>query len=105
MLDIRDAMESYWWATLRCEPGEVYNIGGPTTITVGDFLELLKKRAKTSIPSRVDPALLRPSDVTLQIPDTAKFHAATGWKPRYSFEDSVDLLLSFWRQRVQSGAG
>ena len=29
---------------LKCEPGEAYNIGGNTTITVGQFLDLLKKR-------------------------------------------------------------
>ena len=43
LLDVRDAMESYWVATSLCEFGEIYNIGGETVITVGEFLELLKK--------------------------------------------------------------
>ena len=41
IIDVRDAMESYWLAALHCEPGEAYNIGGATTISVGEFLELL----------------------------------------------------------------
>jgi GDP-4-dehydro-6-deoxy-D-mannose reductase len=85
IIDVRDAMRAYWDAALHCTPGEAYNIGGNTTITVGDFLDLLKSLANTPIPSRIDPALLRPADVTLQIPATEKFEKATGWKPRYSF--------------------
>jgi len=100
MIDVRDAMEAYWLALQKCEPGEAYNIGGTTTISVGDFLKILKKLAKVEIPSRVDPQLLRPSDVTLQIPDVTKFINATGWKPRYSFEESVQHLLEYWRKQV-----
>jgi len=98
IIDVRDAMESYWVAITKGKPGEVYNIGGQTTITVGDFLEILKKKALCEIPSRVDPALLRPTDVTLQIPDTTKFFNETGWKPKYSFEESVNYLLESCRK-------
>jgi GDP-4-dehydro-6-deoxy-D-mannose reductase len=100
IIDVRDAMRAYWDAALHCTPGEAYNIGGKTTITVGEFLDLLKSLAKTAIPSRVDPALLRPADVTLQIPSTEKFEMATGWKPQYSFEESVAFLLDHWRNEV-----
>lgn len=96
MIDIRDACSAYWWS-LYCQPGEAYNIGGDATTTVGDFLELLKKHAKVPIQSRVDPELIRPSDVTLQIPDTRKFRIKTNWRPRYSLDDSVNHLLEFYR--------
>lgn len=97
IIDVRDAMESYWVAALKCKPGEVYNIGGKTTITVGAFLDLLKEKARVKIKSEVDPALLRPVDVTLQIPDTTKFKKETGWEPKYSFEESVKYLLDYLR--------
>lgn len=97
VIDVRDAMESYWLAMTKGRFGEAYNIGGKTTVTVGEFLEILKKLAKCPIPSRVDPKLLRPSDVTLQIPDTSKFKRETGWKPKYSFEESVKFLLDYCR--------
>lgn len=97
LLDVRDAMTAYWKAVLYCEPGESYNIGGPTTISVGDFLELLIKKSKVSIRTRQDPNLLRPVDVTLQIPNIDKFVQSTGWKTTYSFEESVEYLLSYWR--------
>jgi GDPmannose 4,6-dehydratase/GDP-4-dehydro-6-deoxy-D-mannose reductase len=100
IIDVRDAMRAYWDAALYCTPGEAYNIGGKTTMSVGQFLDLLKSLAKTPIPSRVDPALLRPADVTLQIPSTEKFEKATGWKPQYSFEESVSFLLDHWRREA-----
>jgi GDP-4-dehydro-6-deoxy-D-mannose reductase len=100
LIDVRDAMESYWVAVVKGEAGEVYNIGGNTVITVGAFLEALKKLARVPIRSRVDPNLLRPADVTLQIPDTSKFTAATGWRPKYTFDDSVAFLLAECRMRA-----
>lgn len=103
LIDVRDAMGAYWEA-LRCLPGEVYNIGGDTVIKVGEFLDVLKKLATVDIPTRQDPNLLRPSDVTLQIPDISKFRAATGWRPRHSFEDSVAHLLGYWRRREARAA-
>ncbi len=101
LIDVRDAMESYWVAAEKCEFGEAYNIGGNTVTTVGKFLDLLKKKATVKIPSRIDPKLLRPTDVTLQIPDTSKFQKVTGWKPKYSFEDSVEFLLTHCREEVK----
>ncbi len=104
LIDVRDAMESYWVALQKGKPGEIYNIGGRTVITVGQFLDVLKTKARCAIPSRTDPALLRPVDITLQIPDTTKFETETGWKPRYSFEESVEFLLEHCR-RIISGNG
>lgn len=101
LIDVRDAMESYWVATTKGRFGEVYNIGGAKTITVGEFLELLKRQAKVKIVSKVDKRLLRPSDVTLQIPDTSKFTKETGWRPKYSFEESVSHLLEYCRAEVK----
>jgi len=101
LIDVRDAMEAYWDAITYGKPGEVYNMGGKTVIKVGEFLDVLKKLAKVPIKSRVDQALLRPTDVTLQIPDTLKFEKETGWKPKYSFEESVKYLLEHCRKEVE----
>ena len=101
IIDVRDAMESYWVALVKGRFGEIYNIGGHKTITVEEFLELLKKKAKCKIFTRLEPNLLRPSDVTLQIPDVSKFQKETGWKPKYSFEESVDFLLEHCRNEIK----
>lgn len=101
LVDVRDAMRAYWDAIIWCAPGEVYNIGGVTTMKVGEFLERLIAVAKVPITTRCDPNLLRPADVTLQIPAVEKFAKATGWKPQYSFEDSLAYLLDYWRREAR----
>ena len=100
IIDVRDAMESYYAALEFGEFGAVYNIGGDTVITIGEFLDILKQKAKCHIKSSINPELLRPADITLQIPDTSKFENTTGWKPKYSFNESVENLLNYCRDLV-----
>jgi len=97
-LDVRDAVKAYWLLVEKCPAGEVYNIGGTETMTVGDMLNKLLKLSKTKgIKVEVDPARLRPSDVTLQIPCIDKFVAATGWQPEIKFDQTLEDLLDYWR--------
>lgn len=100
-IDVMDAVCAYWEAVLYCDPGEAYNIGGTTTMTVGDCLSRLKSLASVKIPTRPDPSLMRPADVTLQIPCVDKFHNATGWKPKKEFNESLANLLEHWRIQVK----
>ena len=100
LIDVRDAMRAYWVAAEKCRPGEAYNIGGTTVMKVGEFLDRLVAKAKVPIKRRVDPALLRPADVTLQIPDVSKFQNETGWKAEFTFEQSLDLLLDHCRREA-----
>ena len=98
-MDVRDAVRAYWLLVEKCRPGEVYNIGGNETMTVGEMLKiLLKLSKKRKIKIKVDPKRLRPSDVTLQIPSVEKFREATGWKAEIPFEQTLEDMLDFWRQ-------
>lgn len=100
--DVRDAVRGYWLLLERCEPGEVYNIGGDRSMTIGDMLELLKGMTSATITHTVDPNLFRPSDVTLQIPDTSKFRQATGWAPKITVEQTLRDLLDYHRARIRT---
>ena len=103
-LDIKDAIRAYWLLIEKCSPGEVYNVGGVETMTVGEMLnKLLKLSTVKNIKVEVDPARLRPSDVTLQIPCIDKFVEVTGWKPEIPFEKTMSDLLDYWRGRVEAG--
>ncbi len=100
IVDARDGMRAYWDAIIHCEFGETYNIGGSTPLKVGQVLERLISMSKKKIPVRLEKKLLRPADVTLQIPCVDKFMRTTGWKPKYSLEESLDFLLSYWRKEA-----
>src|SRR5262245_32374962 len=101
--DVRDAVRAYWLLLEKCPPGEVYNIAGDRTMTVGQMLGLLTSMARTRIEHEVDPALLRPSDVTLQIPDITKFREATGWQSEIPLEQTLADLLDYHRARLGTG--
>jgi len=97
-LDIKDAIKAYWLLVDKCSPGEVYNVGGVETMTVGEMLDkLLKLSTVKNIEIKADPARLRPSDVTLQIPSIDKFTKATGWKPEIKFDQTLQDILNYWR--------
>lgn len=98
--DVRDTVRAYWLLLEKCTPGDVYNIGGIRTMEVGDMLQILKDMATCHIEHELDPALLRPSDVTLQIPDLSKFQSQTGWKPEIPVEQTFNDLLNYWRAKV-----
>lgn len=101
-IDVRDAMRAYWLALLHCQPGEVYNIGATVGISVREVLEKLIGLSHVSIPTQLSDELVRPADVTLQIPCVDNFAAATGWKPEYSFTESLQDLMDYWRSRVSN---
>jgi len=104
--DVRDAVKAYYMlTTMNPIPGEYYNIGGTYSCTIGDMLNYLisisTKRNEISI--KVESSRLRPIDADLQVPNTTKFFNHTGWKPEIQFEETMNDLLDYWRNRVSSG--
>lgn len=101
--DVRDAVRAYYMLlTVNPIAGAYYNIGGNYSCTVRQTLETLldlSPRGK-EIRIEVEAERLRPIDVDLQIPDTTKFTAHTGWKPEIAYEQTIRDLLDYWRGRV-----
>jgi len=104
--DVRDAVKAYYMlVTVNPIAGEYYNIGGTYTCKVGDTLKtLLSFSTRNDITVQIDPERLRPIDADLQIPNTAKFTAHTGWNPEISYEQTMRDLLNYWRERVKLGS-
>ncbi|MGD0335689.1 MAG: GDP-mannose 4,6-dehydratase [Candidatus Omnitrophota bacterium] len=99
--DVRDAVKGYWIMISKCKPGEVYNIGGNRTVTIGEALDILISFSKVKLEVKVNPDLLRPSDVTLQIPCIDKFRNETGWEPTIPLEQTLRDILNYWRVELQ----
>lgn len=101
--DVRDAVRAYHMLlTINPQAGQYYNIGGQFTATIESMLDTLISMSsmKAEISVEIDPERLRPIDADLQVPDTTKFAAHTGWKPEISFETTMQDLLDYWRARV-----
>ena len=103
--DVRDAVRAYFMlVTVNPIPGEYYNIGGTYICTVKEMLDyLLSISTVKHIKVEVEKIRLRPLDADLQVPDTKKFKAHTGWEPKIPFEKTMQDLLDYWRDRVKSG--
>jgi len=103
--DVRDAVKAYYMLlTVNPTPGECYNIGGEYTCTVEETLyHLVGLSTLHNIEIIKDKDRLRPIDADLQIPDTFKFRAHTGWKPEISYETTMLDLLNYWRDKIKTG--
>ncbi|MBX9694069.1 MAG: GDP-mannose 4,6-dehydratase [Cyanobacteria bacterium] len=102
--DVRDVARAYWLSVQHCVPGEDYVIASGQSRSIQELLDFLLSQTKAKIEVVVDPDRLRPSDVELLQGDPSKFIKATGWKPRYTFEQTMTDLLEYWRDRIRSGA-
>lgn len=100
-MDARDIVKAYWLMVNTCPAGEVYNIAGNETMTIGEMLmKLIRLSTNKKIGIETDSSRLRPSDVTLQVPSAEKFHSATGWEPEISLDTTLKDILDYWRARV-----
>lgn len=67
-------------------------------MTVGEILnKLLKLTTVKDIKVEIDPARLRPSDVTLQVPCVDKFYKTIRWKLKIKFQKTLEGILNYWR--------
>ncbi len=101
IIDINDAMEAYWLAATKGKIGETYNIGGSKHIELKKFLNLLISKSTSKIVTKLDKKLLRKTDIAQQIPNSNKFKKHTKWKPKISFETSLENLLNEMRIKVK----
>jgi len=107
--DVRDTVRAYWvmvekYFEGKVAAGDVFNIGGTTTMTIGEMLDKLiaLSPVKGKVSIKVDKQRLRPSDITLQIPCIDKFRQQTGWEPRIPFETTMLDLLEYWRKHIST---
>ena len=98
---IDDAISAYWVCSNSQKFGEVYNIGGDQTCTVGEALDkLISMSTKKNLTKKLDKDRLRPTDITLQIPDTTKFRHEFAWTPMKNLTNVCEDLLNYWRKNI-----
>jgi GDP-4-dehydro-6-deoxy-D-mannose reductase len=98
--DARDMVRAYRLALVAGVPGDVYNLGRGHSVRIADMVDELISLCRVPVQTRVDPALLRPTDIPRQEADTRKFTALTGWQPLISWHTTLSDTLDYWRSRV-----
>ena len=103
VMDVRDACRAYLLLMQKAAGGEAYNVGGDEAFTmlqiVEQLLEMtgLKDRVKIS----VDPKLVRPIDIPVQICDTHKCRELTGWKPLIPIRQTLEDLIAYYDRKIE----
>lgn len=102
--DVRDAVQAYIMILEGnfAKHGDVFNIGGNYVCSIREMLNYLISLSPMRDDLKIisDPSRIRPIDADLQVPDTTKFRSLSGWEPRYSFEETMQDLLAYWREQV-----
>jgi len=99
--DVRDMVRAYRLALLFGEPGDVYNLGSGRATRLADMVGELISLCGVHTETRVDPALLRPSDIPRQEADIRKFTALTGWQPSIPWHTTLRDTFEYWRDKVR----
>jgi GDP-4-dehydro-6-deoxy-D-mannose reductase len=101
--DVRDVVRGYHLLITQGEAGEVYNLGSEQARSVGEMLKTLIAMSKVPITVEQDPERVRPTDVPVIFGDCSKIRERTGWQPKISFEQSLQDVLDYWRERTRKG--
>jgi GDP-4-dehydro-6-deoxy-D-mannose reductase len=99
--DARDMVRAYRLALVSGAAGDVYNLGRGRAIRIADMVQELITLCRVQVETRVDPALLRPSDSPRQEADTRKFTALTGWQPRIPWHTTLVDTFEYWREKIR----
>jgi len=87
-------------AVAECEKaiGETVNIGSNHEISIGDVLNLIKEMMQSNVEVATDNARLRPekSEVYRLWCDNTKIYDLTGFVPKYTIRDGLDLTIAWF---------
>jgi GDP-4-dehydro-6-deoxy-D-mannose reductase len=95
-LDVQDAVAAIYLIANQGVPGEIYNICAGTGQRIREIVEGLQRLSKAVIETESDPSLLRRLDEPIKIGNNSKLKAL-GWEPSVPFQESLTLILEFWR--------
>jgi GDPmannose 4,6-dehydratase len=92
------------WLMLQQEAPDDYVIATGETHTVREFCEVAFSRLGLDADRFVvvDPAFLRPVDVTVLFGDPTKAKKVLGWQPRVTFRDLVEMMVDADLERVSA---
>lgn len=101
--DVRDIVRAYRLLAEHGRPGEIYNIGTGRDASLSRLLEILRGLARAPVDVRVNPDRVRPVDQPRLLADASKLRGDTGWAPRWTIEQTLADMLSYWRDVLAAG--
>jgi GDP-4-dehydro-6-deoxy-D-mannose reductase len=100
--DVRDVAAAYARLMLRAEPAAAYNVGGEETFSMGELLDRMLDLTGLAgqVEKRVDPTLVRPIDIPVQVCDSSRCRDLTGWQPQIPIDQTLSDLLEYHTRKM-----
>ncbi len=104
VMDVKDCVLAYYLLMEKFSPGEAYNIGGDKPYSMGEILDKMLEMEGLAgkVEKKVDPRLVRPIDIPVQVCDTSKCRKLTGWAPKIPIEQTLRSLLDYWYYKIKT---
>lgn len=93
-LDVRDVVEAYVALLDRGAAGETYNVASGVGYDLRDVFTRLAGMIGVRALPEPDPQLIRAADVPHLVGDATRLRQATGWAPRFSFDQTLQDLVN-----------
>ncbi|MGE5099297.1 MAG: GDP-mannose 4,6-dehydratase [Deltaproteobacteria bacterium] len=92
-LHVSDVVRAYLLLVERGVAGEVYNVSSGRGVSVRQLAQDVLLRVGAPVDISTDPALVRASDIPVNVGSPAKLKHDTGWTPLKTHADIIDDLL------------
>jgi GDP-4-dehydro-6-deoxy-D-mannose reductase len=102
--DVRDVVTAYSVLLDKGTIGESYNVCSGRAVLLADVVKELQENCSVTVKIEIDPARLRPKEVSHTVGDPGKIQTATGWTPKVALQTTLKELLVYWRTAVKRDA-
>jgi GDP-4-dehydro-6-deoxy-D-mannose reductase len=99
LTDVRDVVAAYMLVMEQGRSGEAYNVGSGQSYAMQFVLERLIALSGVAVEVRQTANLLRAADAPHVRANADKLRRETGWKPRFSLDQTLADILAYWREQ------
>jgi GDP-4-dehydro-6-deoxy-D-mannose reductase len=99
LTDVRDTVAAYLLLLERGRAGEAYNVASGQCYTMQTVLDRLLSLAGVTAEIRQLTELVRPTEQAAVRADASKLRRETGWKPRFTLDQTLADTLEYWRRQ------
>lgn len=96
--DVRDIVAAYVKViNHKTKPGETYNLSSGQGIKMETLLKKIIEKSGDNLEVVKDPSRFRPTDIPKSIGNSDKFRQEFKWEPKYTLDQTLDDVISYWR--------
>lgn len=102
VIDVRDTVNAYYLCMINDEAnGKIFNVCGDEPRKMRFFTDkLIEISGLNNVEKVINSHYYRPIDIHYQHGDSLNLVSITGWKPKYTIEQTLEDLLSYWQYKI-----